>query len=72
MKGGFNEEKLPIGIPKADGNGRKLLGDVEKEEDGEPFIVEIVAIAEVAVEVREVGGGRAETGFGGGGIGGWW
>jgi hypothetical protein len=39
-----------------------VLGNVEKEEDGEPFIIEIVAIAEVAVEVREVGGGRAETG----------
>lgn len=58
MKGGFNEEKLTVGVPNADGKGREVAGDMEEEEDGEPFIIKVVAVAEVAVEVREVGGGR--------------
>lgn len=58
MKGSFNEEKLTIGVPNTDGKGREVAGDMEEEEDSEPFVIEVVAIAEVAVEVREVGGGR--------------
>lgn len=41
---------------------------MEEEEDGEPLVVEIVADAEVAVEVGEVVGAEA-GGFGGGGGG---
>lgn len=58
MKGGFDEEKLTIRVPNADGKGREVAGYVEEEEDGEPFVIKVVAVAEVAVEVREVGGGR--------------
>ena len=38
------------------------VGDLEEEEDGEPLVVEVVAEAEVAVEVGEVGGGGAGAG----------
>lgn len=62
VEGGFDEEKLAVGVPERDGKGSEVKGDVEEEEDGEPFVVEIVAVTEVAVEVREVGGGRAGTG----------
>lgn len=62
MEGGFDEKKLSVGVPDADGKGREVGGDVEEEEDGKPFIVEIVSVAKVAVEVRELRGGRALTG----------
>lgn len=39
---------------------------MEEEEDGEPLVIEVVAVAEAAVEVGEVGGGWA----GAGGVGG--
>lgn len=54
MKGSFDEEKLTVGVPNTDGKGREVAGDMEEEEDGEPFVIEVVAVAEVAVEVREV------------------
>ena len=41
---------------------QEALGDLEEEEDGEPLVVEVVAEAEVAVEVGEVGGGGAGAG----------
>lgn len=62
MEGGFDEKKLAVGVPEADGKGGKMDGDVEEEEDGKPFVVEVVAVTKVAVEVGDVGGGRAETG----------
>lgn len=68
MKGGFDEQKLAVGVPDADGEVGEDGGDVEEEEDGEPLVVEIVADAEVAVEVGEVVGAEA-GGFGGGGGG---
>lgn len=62
VESGFDEEEFAVGVPERNGKGREVEGDVEEEEDGEPFVVEIVAVAEMAVEVREVGGGRAGTG----------
>lgn len=40
---------------------------MEEEEDGEPFVVKVVAEAEVAVEVGEVGGGAWAGGVRGSG-----
>lgn len=54
MESGFNEEKLSVGVPEADGKGGEVGGDMEEEENGEPFIVEVVSVAKVTVEVREV------------------
>lgn len=59
MKGGFDEEELAVGVPDSDGEVREGSGNMEEEEDGEPLVFEIVADAELAVEVREVLG--AET-----------
>lgn len=39
MEGGFDEEKLTIGVPNTDGKGREVAGDVEKKEDSEPFVI---------------------------------
>jgi len=45
-----------------------MEGDMEEEENGEPLVVEVVAVAEVAMEVVEVGGGWAGAeGVGGSG-----
>lgn len=59
MKGGFDEEELAVGVPDSNGEVREGFGNMEEEEDGEPLVFEVVADAELAVEVREVLG--AET-----------
>ncbi len=68
MEGCLDEEKLAVGVPDSDREGREGSGDVEEEEDGEPFVVEVVAEAEMAVEVGEMRGAEA-GGFGEGGEG---
>ena len=62
VEGGLDEEEVAVGVPEANGEGGEALGDLEEEEDGEPLVVEVVAEAEVAVEVGEVGGGGAGAG----------
>lgn len=57
MESGFDEEELAVGVPYSDGERGEAEGDLEEEEDGEPLVVEVVTEAELAVEVREVGGG---------------
>lgn len=59
VEGGFDKEEVAVGVPDAEGERGESEGDLEEEEDGEPLVEEVVAEAEVAVEVREVGGGRA-------------
>ena len=44
-----------------DGNGREEEGDLEEEENGEPFVVEVVAVTELATEVRERVKGDGES-----------
>lgn len=38
VEGGFDEEKLAVGVPDAEGSGRERGGDAEEEERGEPFV----------------------------------
>lgn len=67
-EGGFDEEELAVGIPRADGEGGEFAGDSEEEEDDEPLVVEVVAEAGFAVEVGDGrGGAEAAGGRGGGG-----
>lgn len=55
VEGGLNEEEVAVGVPEAEGKEGEAEGDLEKEEDGKPLVVEVVTVAEVAVEVGEVG-----------------
>lgn len=57
MKGGFNKKKLTVGVIDVDRKITESAGNVEEEEDSEPFVFEIVTEAEIAVEVRERRGG---------------
>lgn len=63
VEGGLDEEELAVGVPDSDRDGRESGGDVEEEEHGEPLVVEVIAEAELAVEVGEIGGAEA-GGFG--------
>lgn len=69
-EGSLDEEEFAIGVPDAGGEGWDGAGGLEKEEDHEPLIIEVVAEASLAVEVGE--GRRATEGAvaGGGGGGG--
>lgn len=39
MVSGFDQEELAIGVVDLDGKGREREGDLEEEENGEPFVV---------------------------------
>lgn len=39
VESGFDEEKLAVGVPRADGSRRERGGDAEEEEDCEPFVL---------------------------------
>lgn len=58
MKGSFNEEKFTVVVPDSDGERREVVRDLEEKENSEPLIFNVVAKAELAVEVRERGGSR--------------
>lgn len=53
VEGGLNEQKLAVGVQNADGQVGESSGELEEEEDDEPFVVEVVAVAELAVEMRD-------------------
>lgn len=52
VESGLNEQKLAVSVKNADGQVGESSGEVEEEEDDEPFVVEVVAVAELAVEMR--------------------
>lgn len=52
VEGSLNEQKLTVGVENADGQVGECSGELEEEEDDEPFVVEVVAVAELAVEMR--------------------
>lgn len=63
VEGGFDEEELAVGVPNSDGEVREPSRSFEEEEDCEPLVVEVVTVAELAVEVgvavgAEAGGSR--------------
>lgn len=60
VEGGLNEQELAVGVPDSDGEVGERSRNFEEEEDDEPLIVEIVAVAELAAEVREVAGSRRD------------
>ena len=39
MVSGFDQKELAIGVVNVDGKGRERDGDLEEEENGEPFVV---------------------------------
>lgn len=55
MKGSFNEEKFTVVVPDSNGERREVVRDLEEKENSEPLIFNVVAKAELAVEVRERG-----------------
>lgn len=59
VESSFDEEKLTISVPYSNREGREGSRDFEEEEDGEPLVIKIVAKAELAMEVREMGGAEA-------------
>lgn len=59
VEGGFDEEELAVGVPNPDGEVREPSRDFEEEEDGEPLVLEIVAVPELAVEVGMAVGAEA-------------
>lgn len=63
VKSGFNEQELAVRVPNTNGEVGEVSRYFKEEENGEPLVVEIVTVTELAVEVRELIG--AETrGFG--------
>jgi hypothetical protein len=59
VEGGLYVEELAVVVPDSDRDGRESGGDVEEEEHGDPFVVEVIAEAELAVEVGDIGGAEA-------------
>lgn len=59
VESSFDEEKLTISVPYSNREGREGSRDFEEEEDDEPLVIKIVAKAELAMEVREMGGAEA-------------
>ena len=59
VESGFNEEKLTVSVPYSNRKGREGGRDFEEEEEGEPLVIKIVTKAELAMEVREMGGAEA-------------
>lgn len=62
MKGSFNEKKFTVVVPDSNGERRKVVRDLEEKENSEPLIFNVVAKAELAVEVRERGRRRGGEG----------
>lgn len=61
MKSSFNEEELAVVVPYAYGKRRELAGNKKEQENGEPFVLEVIAEPELAMEVGERRFGRADT-----------
>lgn len=61
VESGFNEEKLTVGVPNADREIGELPRNFKKEEYYEPFVFQVIAVPELAVEMGDlVGGGGRE------------
>lgn len=62
MECGLDEEEVAVRIPDLDGEVGEFSGGLKEEEDEEPLVVEVVAEAEVAMEVGDgrKGGGEGE------------
>lgn len=64
VESGFNEEKLAVGVPNPDREIGELPGNFKKEEYYEPFVFQVIAVPELAVEIGDlVGGGRDGEGL---------
>lgn len=59
VESGFDEEKLTVSVPYSNRERREGGRDFEEEEEGEPLVIKIVTKAELAMEVREMGGAEA-------------
>lgn len=59
MESGFDEQELAVSVPNSNGEVREPPRDFEKEEDGEPLVVEVVAETELRVEVGKMVGAEA-------------
>lgn len=59
VESSFDEEKLTVSVPYSNREGREGDRDFEEEEDSEPLVIKIVTKAELAMEVREMGGAEA-------------
>lgn len=58
VESGFNQEKLAVGILEGNRKVGEVLGDSEEEKSDKPFVVDVVAEAEAAMEVGEWGEDR--------------
>lgn len=65
VEGRLDEQELAVGVPNPHGEVGESSRSFEEEEDDKPLVVEIISVAELAVEVRQVVGAEA-GGFGGG------
>ncbi|EXB54581.1 hypothetical protein L484_019150 [Morus notabilis] len=65
VEGGLDEQELAAGVPNPHEEVGESSRSFEVEEDDKPLVFEIIAVAELTVEVRHVV--RAEAG----GFGGW-
>ncbi|EXB56026.1 hypothetical protein L484_018815 [Morus notabilis] len=54
VEGSLDEQELAVGVLNPHGEVRESLRSFEEEEDDKPLVFEIVAVAELAVEVRQV------------------
>lgn len=59
VESSFDEEKLTVSVPYSNREGREGDRDFEEEEDSEPLVIKIVTKAELAMEVRKMGGAEA-------------
>lgn len=59
VESSFDEEKLTVSVPYSNREGREGGRDFEEEEDSEPLVIKIVTKAELAMEVRKMGGAEA-------------
>lgn len=59
VESGFNEQELAVSVPNSNGEVWKSPGDFEEEKNGEPLVVEVVTVSELAMEVRKVVGAEA-------------
>lgn len=53
MEGRLNQQKLPVRIAGAGGDGGEFLGDVKEEGGDEPLVVEVVSESRGAAEMRD-------------------